>query len=633
MSDAITTGLKAAPAVPADPGVSPVAVSLDQEVLRERLELHAHMLQRMPLAHIALVGGLALTEAPRLALTAFLGWAAWVLCFETLRAVYATWVRKHLARLSLPMVEWQMVVLAGLSGASVGMTSVLFGTKLPVEGQVLLALVLFATSAASVATAQASRLINGALSGAMLTVAAAGWVPTYPQHALPMVVLAALYVWLLTAVAGESERMLRRSIAVRRERDQMVRKLEHGNALTLQAVQRAEDAAAVRSRVLAAASHDLRQPVHALSLYSAILNARPTPETLDEVSTKIDQIVHSLGALLDGLLDLSQLSSGHYVPTTRTFQLDAVLSAICAEYRSVAQAKGLHFDVDTVPLTVHSDPLALARILRNLVDNALKYTPQGGVTVALRREADEAVIRVSDTGQGIAAVEHERIFEEFYQLANPGRDRMRGVGLGLAIVQRLVNLIGARIALRSNEGEGTTFEVRIPGADQLPHTETVVVPRPQGATSLEACVYLVDDEIDILNSASALLEAWGFQVRTATGMQETQTLFELHGVPDLLIVDLRLREQEHGLALASRMRETYGAFPVLVVTGETSSAALLAAKLSGYGLLHKPVAADVLRERIDDALAGRSRPPALEADLVPPKHLLTETVAGDGRVI
>ena len=410
---------------------------------------------------------------------------------------------------------------------------------------------------------------------------------------------------LLIAVAGESEHLLRRTIAARRERDEMVQRLERSHAEVTQAVRLAEDSAAARSRVLAAASHDLRQPLHALSLYSAILNAEPAPEALREVSTKIDEIVHTLGSLVHGLLDLSQLSMGHYVPMTKTFRLDLLVSSICSEYSAVSRQSGMSFKIDAAPIAICADSLAISRMLRNLVDNAFKYTQQGGVTVSLRREAGEAVLAVRDTGRGIPESEHARVFEEFYQLRNPGRDRVRGVGLGLAIVKRLADLMDARIVLRSQEGVGTTIELRLNGMAELSSGAGDATPGADASTAPgHRSVYVVDDEADIVHGARTLLELWGYRVRTASGSDELAALFINEGPPDLLIVDLRLRDDEHGLALAARMRRLHGAFAVLVVTGETSSSVLADAKQSGYGIVHKPISAPLLRQRMDEAFAA-----------------------------
>ena len=214
--------------------------------------------------------------------------------------------------------------------------------------------------------------------------------------------------------------------------------------------------AQARARVLAAASHDLRQPLHALSVYSAVLASKPAPDLLNEVSANIDQIVRSLGNLLNGLLDLSRLSAGYYVPEHQEVDLERLIAGVCNEFQHPAGQKSLAVIQELDPVRVLGDPVAIGRITRNLIDNAIKYTEQGNVRVALHTElagdASLAVLTVTDTGKGIPASEHSRIFEEFYQLDNPGRDRSRGVGLGLAIVQRLCELIGAQISVVSVVG-------------------------------------------------------------------------------------------------------------------------------------------------------------------------------------
>jgi CheY-like chemotaxis protein/two-component sensor histidine kinase len=360
--------------------------------------------------------------------------------------------------------------------------------------------------------------------------------------------------------------------------------------------------------VLAAASHDLRQPLQALSVYSAVLGSKPAPELLDEVSGNIDQIVRSLGNLLNGLLDLSRLSAGYYMPEHRNLSLEVLVAGVCAEYQQPAAQKGLSLILELAPIRVLGDPVAIERIARNLIDNAIKYTEHGEVRVTTHREllgsAPLAVLSVADTGKGIPTSEQGRIFEEFYQLENPGRDRSKGVGLGLAIVQRLCELIGAKISIESVIGRGSCFRVSMPailGEANLPE------PLAQGAedASLRGKrVYVVDDERDILNSMRILLDVWGISVQTADSTSSAYRIFEKHGAPDLLIIDLRLGEEEHGARLADRLQQIHGQFPVLIITGETSSEALRQANERSYISLQKPIAPEVLRRAIVAATAA-----------------------------
>lgn len=367
-----------------------------------------------------------------------------------------------------------------------------------------------------------------------------------------------------------------------------------------------------RARVLAAASHDLRQPLHALSIYSALLVAEPdpAPDTLREVGTNIDQIARSLGMLLHGLLDLSQLSSGHYVVHLQEVALDQLLAGICTEFEAAAIGKDIFLHRQLEPVVMHADALAISRIVRNLIDNAIKYTDRGAVSIRLSQEAHWVTVSVADTGKGIPLDEQSRVFEEFYQLENDGRDRARGVGLGLAIVHRLVSLIGATITLESAPLEGSRFAVQIPRPDpvsaQANRAAGPALNIDEPRRSLQCRVHVLDDEPDILRSMSALLQSWGCTVVTSQNVAEAASQFERSERPDLLIADLRLRDSETGLSFAQRMLRTHGEFPILFVTGETSSQVLAEVNAAGWRMLHKPVDVQVLREEIEQLI---SRPP------------------------
>ncbi|SFO09906.1 Signal transduction histidine kinase [Variovorax sp. PDC80] len=596
------------PALP-DPAAE---ASFQRELLREFVELHARVTLRIPLVQALLVGGSAFVLLPQVPLVEFALWAVAVLCMEGARAAHAWHLLRRLSRLDLRKALRQQVALGFLAGAEAGVMLPLFKTDLSALNQTFLTFILVALPAIGVAVSISSRLLAGVYAAAILVPTSTAWVLLHPEHLQATTAMTMAYMLALLFAANENEKLLTRSVAIRRERDEMVRHLERSNEEVQAAVTRAEAAALARTRVLAAASHDLRQPLHALSVYSAILAASPTPATLDEVAAHIDQLVRSLGALLHGLLDLSQLSSGHYVPVRQRFALDAVIASVCAEFEAAAATKGLYFTRELRPVTLESDPTAVLRIARNLIDNAIKYTERGGLRVRLRHDGLCAILVVEDSGRGIAPAEHDRIFEEFYQLGNAGRDRSQGVGLGLAIVERLVVLIGARISLRSRLGAGSRFEVRMPGVHETPPPVAAAV-LPPPAAALEATtggrptVYLVDDEPDIVRGMTTLLQAWQLEVRAALDAAGTAALFDAGGCPDLLIADLRLRGNEHGPALVARLRELHGEFPVVFITGETSSEALREARATRWPLLHKPVDAQTLRATIESLLAPSAR--------------------------
>jgi len=244
--------------------------------------------------------------------------------------------------------------------------------------------------------------------------------------------------------------------------------------------------------------------------------------------------------------------------------------------------------------------------VRNLVDNAIKYTERGHVRVVLRAEGDVAVISVEDSGPGIPLGEQARIFEEFYQLDNPGRDRSRGVGLGLAIVKRLCELTGADIRVESFIDRGTTFSLRLP--DLLGKADGASLQMEADANAVDlrgSRVYLVDDESDVLHSTGELLRTWGLDVGQAESVAAAEALFAERGAPAILITDLRLRDRENGATFAERMRSRHGDFPIIVITGEVSAVATRQVEQLGATLLYKPLTAEALHQAVANALRDR----------------------------
>jgi two-component system, sensor histidine kinase len=601
------------------PSMSNSAAAPDREMLVELLGLHAQAMRRMPWVQAWIVLGLGLFIFVHVNHWLFLGWGLLTIGIEFGRSRFAAGVLLRDLSLDPYRTHRQFVALAAVAGAGIAVGAVLFLPKIPIWDQALFAATLLAIPSAGVAVSQSSRYIVAAYSIAILGPGGAVWCALYPSEAPGGAVLIGLMLTVLILVATDGEKLLRRSVNIRHERDRLVRDLEQRNAdvrsamtEVQSAMAQAEQSAQARARVLAAASHDLRQPLHALSVYSAVLASKPAPELLNEVSSNIDQIVRSLGNLLNGLLDLSRLSSGYYVPEHEEVDLGTVIGGVCAEFQHAAAQKSLSLVQELEPTRVLGDPVAIGRIARNLIDNAIKYTEQGTVRITLHAEpADSeqlAILTVSDSGKGIPASEHSRIFEEFYQLDNPGRDRSRGVGLGLAIVQRLSELIGATISIESTLGEGTSFRVRLP-ALLGPAAPVDRSPMQAASAAFQGTrVYVVDDEVDILRSMRALLGVWSIEAFTADSPEAAEQVFEQYGCPDLMIVDLRLGEREHGAQLADRLRRQYGAFPVLIITGETASEALRQANESGYTLLQKPIAPEVLRRAIATATHSSAEP-------------------------
>jgi signal transduction histidine kinase/ActR/RegA family two-component response regulator len=578
------------------------------ELLIELVLLHARALLRMPFILAGLVLGMALLVYRYVVPMQFIGWGVLTIGVEVLRALTAWRVLRSPQAFNPRRVHVAFALLAAMAGLALSSGAVLFMPRLPLLLQVVFGAVLFIIPAAGTAVAQASPQVLTAYALSIMLPTAGVWSFLYPHQAVPVFALTVTYSAVLVLVTIDGEKLLLRSVVIRHERDRLVQQLERMNADVHAAMLQAEQSAQARARVLAAASHDLRQPLHALSVYSAVLASKPAPDLLSEVSQNIDQIVRALGNLLHGLLDLSRLSAGNYVPERQNLALDTLIAGVCAEFQQPAAQKGLELVRQLSAVRVVGDSVAISRVARNLIDNAIKYTDSGSVRVSTACESRDgqtlALLRVADTGRGIPAAEQSRIFEEFYQLDNPGRDRSKGVGLGLAIVARLCELTGARIEVESTVGAGTCFSLCMPA---VTGAFTPVEPVTEGAAEVSLRgkrVYVVDDEADILHSMCTLLGVWGMDTKTASTAGAALEMFERHGAPDLLLMDLRLGKDVHGAQLAESLRHKHGRFPLLIITGETASEALQEATSRNFRVLRKPIAPEVLRQAIATAMAA-----------------------------
>jgi signal transduction histidine kinase/CheY-like chemotaxis protein len=364
---------------------------------------------------------------------------------------------------------------------------------------------------------------------------------------------------------------------------------------------RAEAASRAKTRFLASASHDLRQPLHTLSLYSAALKLHAPDGATGDIAMHIDKALTSLSVLVNSLLDISKLDAGAVQPELQPVNVKSVIERIQTDYEPVAHAKGLELRIRSSDSVVRTDPVLLERLVRNLVDNAFKYTATGSVT--LSSEADDSTVRISvrDTGPGIPAAERERVFEEFYQLGNPERDRSQGLGLGLAIVRRLVELLGLELELESETGRGSVFTVKLPRESEnrtmSPTTSASVEAQTRGLSGVQ--VLVIDDEAEVRAGMRTLLECLGCRVTACSGYAEAEQLLDQHALHvDVIIADFRLRQHENGIDTVRRLRDRLGAVPALLVSGDTAPERLREAQSSGLPLLHKPVSAEKLTETI-----------------------------------
>jgi signal transduction histidine kinase/CheY-like chemotaxis protein len=365
-----------------------------------------------------------------------------------------------------------------------------------------------------------------------------------------------------------------------------------------------------KSRFLAAASHDLRQPLHALNLLVAQLRGDPTPAERLRLTVRVESAVASINGLFDTLLDISKLDAGVVTAQLSAFPVQQVLDRVDATFGADAQARGLSLRVRPHAGWVRSDPVLLERILDNLVANALRYTRHGGVLVGCRRCHGGVRVEVWDTGIGIAPDKHQAIFSEFYQVSPVGTLRGEGLGLGLSIVARLGQLLGHGISVASRPGRGSRFAVSLPSAMAQAAVAPVLNADALPEDPLRGSrVLVIDNDDDVLESTAGLLRAWGCTVVTADN--EARARERLAGLsPDLVIADVHLDHGEDGPTLVARLRQQFGSgLPAIVVSGDVTQPTRDRVAALGLPLLEKPVAPLRLR-----TLASRLRRAASRAE-------------------
>jgi signal transduction histidine kinase len=363
----------------------------------------------------------------------------------------------------------------------------------------------------------------------------------------------------------------------------------------------AEAASLAKSRFLAAASHDLRQPMHALNLYLGALQRQPLPLAAQPLLENVRQCAQTMDGLFESLLDISKLDAGAVTPHLASFPIAPLLQRIAIELEPQAHEKGLRLRVRVCQAWVRSDPALIERIVRNLVSNAVRYTMQGRILVGCRRAATGLSVQVHDTGEGIPPELQALVFEEFYQVANPERDRTKGLGLGLSIVQRLASLLNAPLTLRSRPGVGSMFALCLPTADAPCTTSSGSHSRHSGEVLLGKLVVVVDDEVAVLDATRALLQTWGCEVVTAeSGALAIERLAAASRAPDVLLCDYRLRAPENGLLVMENLREEFNRqIPAAIVTGDVLPEFVELHSASDVAVLHKPVADALLRETLE----------------------------------
>lgn len=423
-----------------------------------------------------------------------------------------------------------------------------------------------------------------------------------PQLQILLLLVGAHVLSMLDAVKVNS-RGLRDSIAVRFENEALVEQLRVEQERERAARRDADRANLEKSRFLASAGHDARQPLHALGLFVDTLKAQPLEDRARRLVSSIELAHGSLVSLHEGLLDVSVLDVGSVVPRPRAVRAKELLGAVHDESAPRARLRGLELHVRAPELAIDTDPALVLRMLRNLVANALTYTERGRVVVAVRRRAGRALFQVWDTGVGIAPEEQPRIFEELYQVGNRARDRRQGLGLGLAIVRRLAAALGSEVTVRSTVGRGSVFSFSLPLAARPPATEaTEIEPQPPAAKAGRGEIALVvDDDALAREALSSMLEHWGYEVVAAQSADQALDYAARLERVDVVISDLWLPGRS-GLELLAELKSRLPRAVRVAISGDTDPKTEDCARDTGASFVRKPVRAVTLR----DALTGEA---------------------------
>ncbi|MDD4944234.1 MAG: hybrid sensor histidine kinase/response regulator [Rhodoferax sp.] len=552
----------------------------------------------------------------------------WLACLMLVGLSYMVLYQHFLRDVSLPpphvagVMRWQRYrrTLQFISAVGWGSMVWLMVPGATVENAVLMTV--FTGVVGHAAAGNSANDFMGVVISAITTVVVFVWhIPAiFGENALPLVLMLMLYVVALISSLGNTHRSLRQSIRLQLEN----KALAISNA---EQAARAEKANRDKSEFLAAASHDLRQPVHALLLLIEAYRQQLPAAADHPLMQHITQAGQSINSLFNALMELSRLESGIEKPSLTEFDLPTAVQDVLARIRPEAQAKGLHLrrfqSRGLKHVQLCTDLVLFKRILANLLSNAVRYTPHGGVLLALRPAHPRGELtsqglwlEVWDTGVGIAQADQTRIFDPYVQMGNKERDRSQGLGLGLAIVRHACDLLGFKVTVTSVPGRGTRFRLTLPGAVVLPQAKPQLASPPPANDAqnlVQAGVWLrgrrvllIDDDPLVQLAMQALLKEWQLDVRAAMcGDASVLQVCEAGWQPECVLCDFRLPGSMNGIDLLDFLQQTFPSAIGLLLTGEMVPTVQQAAEDAGYMLLSKPVDASLLAYTLGALLERR----------------------------
>jgi two-component system, sensor histidine kinase len=560
----------------------------------------------------------ALVVAWLLRATPAQGWLwFWLACFSAvwfMRLALGLQFRRAVRETLADWQLWQRRAHAGtlLSGANWGLAGCLFYAGGQHIEQIGLILVVYTFCVAAMPLLATQPRIYWAyllLAALPLIVRIATQGDAY---SVQLATLLALIVTLTAVLGGNYRQALARVIDLKLQMSELLAQLRHEKRAADEARSEAEIANRAKTQFFAAASHDLRQPLHAMGLFAQTLRERTRDSDVAPLVDSINESVNALEGLFSELLDITRLDSGAIEVNPRDFRVGEILHRLQLHFEASAFEKGLALRLRGASRGVFADPLLVERIVRNLVANAIRYTEDGTVLVGCRQRGNKVQLQVWDTGCGIEPAEQTRIFDEFYQVPGAGgtsAQQRKGLGLGLAIARRLAGLIDAPLLLRSWPGRGTVFTLELPAGRSAAARSAAQASAPAPQLTLHGRrIVIVEDDPSVLAGLTALLSGWGATLQAFSRVADCVAWVQGSGaaepVPDLAIVDYRLEGGRDGVQALQALRGRFGAaLPAIMVSGSTMNDVQALALAHNFHLLVKPVLPNKLRALISYKLA------------------------------
>lgn len=409
-----------------------------------------------------------------------------------------------------------------------------------------------------------------------------------------------IYIAILFFFHYRNTKKAQHALELKHENIALIKSLEQQTQESLRQQQIAEKANQEKSHFIAAASHDIRQPLHAVNLFTELLRNKTTDQEQQQDISNIQKGLDSLEELLHALLDISRLDSGVVVAQKTHFPIQILLNKLQEQLQIQAQQKELALLIDEDNSTVFCDPILLERVLGNLLSNAIKYTEKGHVKLSCSHIKNNRLnIRVEDTGIGIAKTHFNDIFNDFFQINNQERDRQKGLGLGLSIVKKITHLLDIPLTFHSTVNHGSTFELSVPLGEKAVQSQiTETLPTTQKFEKIT--VLIIDNSIDILRATQDLLESWGCTVLLADSGEKALKLIKNGAKPDVILTDYWLDNALNGCQVVQKIyaiidKTLLDKVPTIVITGNTDQNTLNEIKKEGLPLLHKPLKPAQLR--------------------------------------